>query len=145
MWSVRRRASVRGYGLIEVLVALLVLSIGLLGLARLQMTGLKSTRSATLRFEAVNLAYDILDRMRANRVRALQGDYNVELGGAASSGGQGQTDLEDWKAALAATLPEGDGSIAVENRVATVVVQWSEPWQAEPQEGNGTVRLRTQL
>lgn len=145
MWPANYRGTIRGYGLIEVLIALLVLSIGLLGLARLQMNGLKSTRSATLRFEAVNLAYDILDRMRANRVRALQGDYDIKLGGTAAGGGQGQVDLEDWKAALAATLPEGDGSIAVENRVATVIVQWSEPWQAEPLEGNGTVRLRTQL
>jgi type IV pilus assembly protein PilV len=135
----------RGYGLIEVLVALLVLSIGLLGLARLQLTGLRNTHSATLRFEAVNLAYDILDRMRANRVPAVAGHYDVVTGGSNGSGGSVQIDVEDWKAALAASLPDGDGSIDVQNQVATVIVEWSEPWDSDMPGGKAVVRLRTRL
>ena len=55
-----------GFSLIEVLVALLVLSIGLLGLAALQAQGLRFNHDAYVRTQATNLAYDIVDRMRVN-------------------------------------------------------------------------------
>ncbi|NOS87695.1 MAG: type IV pilus modification protein PilV [Methylococcaceae bacterium] len=60
----------RGFTLIEVLVAMVVLSIGLLGLAGLQATSLKSNQSAYHRSQATQLAYEMADRMRANRVYA---------------------------------------------------------------------------
>src|SRR5262249_56408603 len=59
-----RRA--RGFTLIEALVALLVLSIGLLGVAALQLTSLRSNPSSSFRSQATLLAYDVVDRMRAN-------------------------------------------------------------------------------
>lgn len=57
-----------GLTLIEVLVALFVLSVGLLGLAGLQATGSKFNNSAYLRTQAYIQAYDIADRMRNNLV-----------------------------------------------------------------------------
>lgn len=72
-------ADQRGATLIEVLVAMLVLSIGLLGLAGMQMTALKSNQSAYYRSQATVLAYDIIDRMRANRADALNGVYDIAL------------------------------------------------------------------
>jgi type IV pilus assembly protein PilV len=56
----------RGFSLLEVLVALLVLSIGLLGLAGMQMVGLRSNNSASFRGQAVAIANDLAERMRAN-------------------------------------------------------------------------------
>lgn len=56
----------KGFTLLEVLIALLILSIGLLGLAALQTTGLRSNQMASMRTTATELAYDIADRMRAN-------------------------------------------------------------------------------
>jgi type IV pilus assembly protein PilV len=56
----------RGFTLLEVLIALLVLSIGLLGLAALQTVGLRSNQMASLRTLATQMTYDITDRMRAN-------------------------------------------------------------------------------
>jgi len=56
----------RGFTLLEVLIALLVLSIGLLGLAALQTIGLRSNQMGSMRTIATQLAYDISDRMRAN-------------------------------------------------------------------------------
>lgn len=57
---------VLGFSLIEVLIALLVLALGLLGLAGLQVTSLKNNLSAYNRSQATLLAYDLADRMRAN-------------------------------------------------------------------------------
>ena len=61
----------RGTTLIEVLIALIVLSIGLLGLALLQVTSVQSNHSAYYRSQATVLAHDLADRMRANRTAAL--------------------------------------------------------------------------
>lgn len=134
-----------GFSLIEVLVALVVFSIGLLGLARLQMAGLKNAASAATRLEAVNLSYDMLERMRANRTPALAGRYVVAMGGTSSAGGVAQADVEAWKAALSAGLPDGDGAIETNGRIVTITVQWSESWDANLAGAAAVVRLRTQL
>jgi type IV pilus assembly protein PilV len=120
--------SMRGFTLLEVLVAMLVLSIGLLGLAGLMASSLKNSHSAYQRTQATWLVYDALDRMRANRQVALAGGYNLALG--ASSGGSGlaATDLSEWDTALTNTLPAGDGSITVTTatRAVTIIVQWND-------------------
>lgn len=67
----------QGFTLLEVLIALLVLSIGLLGLAALQTTGLRSNQMATMRTLATQLAYDMTDRMRANPGGVAAGQYVI--------------------------------------------------------------------
>lgn len=65
----------RGFTLIEILVALLVLSFGLLGLAMLQSTGLRFNTDSYMRSQATILAYDLVDRMRANKAGSDAGNY----------------------------------------------------------------------
>lgn len=67
----------RGFSLIEVLIALIVLAIGLLGLASLQMTSLQFTGDAYLRSQATVLAYEITDKMRSNIGAVNAGSYDV--------------------------------------------------------------------
>ena len=118
---------VRGFTLLEVLVAVVVMSIGLLGLAGLMASSLKNWHSAYQRTQATWLAYDALDRMRANRPAALAGGYNLALGGTPGGSGVAASDLSDWSTALAGALPEGKGSIAVTTGgAATVIVQWND-------------------
>lgn len=64
--------SQRGFSMIEVLIAIVVLAIGLLGFALLQTTNLRYTQSANNRTLATNLAYSLLDQMRTNRLSAAQ-------------------------------------------------------------------------
>src|SRR5690606_35939345 len=105
-----------GFSLIEVLVALLVLSVGLLGLAMLQIEGLKHNTDAYYRTQATVLAYDIMDRMRANSDAARNGDYvstaipAEETCGDTSSGcgspaALASYDLHHWYTQLKAALP----------------------------------------
>jgi type IV pilus assembly protein PilV len=68
--------SARGFTMLEVLVAILVLSLGLLGLAGLQTVSLRNNTGAAQRTIATQLAYDMADRMRANYASVLAGDYN---------------------------------------------------------------------
>lgn len=121
------RHSMRGFTLLEVLVAIVVLSIGLLGLAGLMASSLKNSHSAYQRTQATWLAYDALDRMRANRQVALAGGYNLALGAAPGGSGLAAIDLGEWDTALANTLPAGDGSIAVAaGGVVKIIVQWND-------------------
>jgi len=118
-----------GFSLMEVLIALLVLSLGLLGLAALQAISLKSNHGAYQRTQATFLAYDIMDRMRANLAQAVNGDYNRALGASVATGTTlAQTDVSDWLTNyIQVLLPAGDGSIACDTAaVCTVVIQWDE-------------------
>ncbi|OGI43329.1 MAG: type IV pilus modification protein PilV [Candidatus Muproteobacteria bacterium RBG_16_64_11] len=67
----------RGFSLVEVMVSVLVLSGGLLGLAFLQAQGMKFNAEAYQRTQATVLAYDMIDRLRANPAAANAGAYVV--------------------------------------------------------------------
>ncbi|MES2366648.1 MAG: type IV pilus modification protein PilV [Pseudomonadota bacterium] len=120
----------QGFTLLEVLVAMVIVSIGLVGLAGLMMTSAKNNQSAYYRSQASWLGYDIIDRMRANRVLAQGGSYDIALGvmptgcGAASAPPAG--DLCQWNTELQTALPTGKGSIVVSGSVATVTVSWDD-------------------
>jgi type IV pilus assembly protein PilV len=134
----------RGMTLVEALVALVVLSVGLLGVAGLQMSSLRNNHNAHLRSQATALAYDIMDRMRANRVAARAGEYNVALAGTIAGATLAATDVNAWRAALAATLPAGNGAVnlvAGTNQV-TITIQWSER-VIEGSNENATVQFVT--
>jgi type IV pilus assembly protein PilV len=102
-----------GFTLLEVLIALLVLSIGLLGLAALQTTGLRSNQMASMRTQATQAAYDITDRMRANPTGVTAGEYVIDLADApadTSATGTALTDLTEWRTSVA-RLPGGESEI----------------------------------
>ena len=115
----------RGFSLIEVLIAILILAIGLLGMAHMQASGMRSTHGAYLRTQATILATDILDSMRANVTAARAGSYNVAFGANGTAGTIEGDDVVFWKANLAATLPAGDGSITTSGSDVTVAVSWT--------------------
>lgn len=113
-----------GVSLIEVLVSALVVSIGLVGVAGLQVASLKNNQSALMRSQATALAYDLADRMRSNRAGAGSGFYDPDAAalksGCVSTAGctaqeLAQNDLAQWKAALAANLPAGQGFVCIDS------------------------------
>lgn len=116
----------RGFSLLEVMVAVLVLSIGLLGMAGLQLNSLKFNQTATTRSQATVLAYDIADRMRANRAVAKAGGYDIGVDDDPSGSTVAMTDLSDWKDSLGRFLPDGNGSIARNGDTVTITVTWDE-------------------
>ncbi len=118
----------RGFTMLELLIALVILSVGLLSLAGLQATGLRNNHSAYLRSQATVLAYNALDRMRANLAPALAGNYNIGLGVTTipTSQPQALTDLTEWVGALSNTLPSGQGRINVAANIVTIQVQWDD-------------------
>lgn len=123
----------QGATLIEVLVAALILSVGLLGLAGLQVTSVKSNQSAYIRSQATLLAYDIADRMRTNRAEALNGAYDLELTTRScntslnASGTLAEKDKAEWLNNLSCLLSsDAKGSIARNGAVFTITIKWDD-------------------
>ncbi|WP_296752310.1 type IV pilus modification protein PilV [Thiobacillus sp.] len=123
-----------GFTLLEVLVTLLIVSLGLLGIAGIIANSLKVNQGAYIRSQASLLANDIIDRMRANRTTAETSPSPYALASCAAAPGGAtvaQTDLKQWCDALIATMPSGSGTGSVTVGAApawkiTVVVQWND-------------------
>jgi type IV pilus assembly protein PilV len=131
----------RGFTLTEILVTLVIISVGLLGVAGLHSMSLRNNFDALIRSHASALADEIADRMRTNRTRALAGDYNINIGSTRTGTALADLDLIAWKTRLATQLPNGDGSItlaAPPSRLVTIIIQWGERDQTAP------VTFRTQ-
>lgn len=134
-----------GFSLVEVLVALVILSIGLLGLAGLQTRGVRDNHGAYLRTQATLSAKDLVDRMRANRSAALAGAYDVDFGVEVAPGATVATqDLSQWQAALAQLPGPGQGKVAVDkaNRRVKVEISWDDSRGAE---ARAILKLETEL
>lgn len=117
----------RGVTLIEVMVAVFITAIGLLGAAALQLNALKYTDSARTTSQATFIAYDILDRIRANADSSTLNSYVMT--GIASAPTSPSTILEHDQADFATNvgnLSGGEGSIAVDGTTVTVTITWSE-------------------
>jgi type IV pilus assembly protein PilV len=137
-----RKAS--GFSLVEVLVALLVLSIGLLGLATLQTFGLKYNQQSYQRTQAVYQAYDIVDRIRANPTGKTNTCYDSVAAGATAVTGTcagtfkdcesssctpnelANYDINKWNTANQNLLSQGRGAISTSNNRRTVTISWIE-------------------
>ncbi len=135
-----------GFTLIEVLISMLVLAIGLLGLAALQMTTLRQNLSAYHRTQATQFAYDIADRMRANVDEAKLGANSlyvkknpasarkqiscITVASLCSPVQMAEQDLFEWYGRLNTVLPNGIGVIksigAIDQRLFTVKISWTD-------------------
>jgi type IV pilus assembly protein PilV len=155
----------RGITLVESLVALVVLSVGMLGIAALFVASVRYNRTAMLRTQAINLVSDMSDRIRANATAGAA--YDLASYGAApatrdcapsdASGGDNctieelaQDDLARWLAAVETALPptgDEEPAAVVEFTPAagggpdryTVQVRWQEPGEAAPFSYRGDV------
>ena len=87
-----------GSSLLEVLVAVVILAFGLLGLAGLQISSVKSSHSAYLRSQATLLAYDMADRMRVAREAAILGRFDND---------SDHVDRTSWDTTIVRSLGEG--------------------------------------
>ncbi|MEZ5458308.1 MAG: type IV pilus modification protein PilV [Steroidobacteraceae bacterium] len=155
----------RGVTLVESLVALLVLSVGMLGIAALFVSSVRYNRTALLRTQAINLVSDMADRIRANATARAAYDLpsygtapaTLDCAPSDSAAGDNCTiaqlaedDLARWIAAVQAALPppgDDDPPALVEFTPAagggpdryTVQVRWQEPGETAPFAYSGEV------
>ena len=128
----------KGLSLIEVMITLAVFSFGLLALAALMASGLKYNTSALHRSYATSQAYDMADRMRANRLGLDAGYYNdlsesdtdpdcIESGCTPEQ--MAQYDTWQWNTDNARLLPEGAGTVNLKSSdsdIYTITVAWND-------------------
>jgi type IV pilus assembly protein PilV len=129
------RKRIAGFSLIEVLIALVILSIGLLGIAAMVSESLKSKDSSYYRTQALDMASEIVDRMRANRASALANAYDATTWGAvpgsAPSGyckgssavctgtDMASSDVAEWQHEIGALLPAFPSGTLAQGEIAT--------------------------
>jgi type IV pilus assembly protein PilV len=120
--------SMRGVSLIEVLIAVLIMGIGLLGVAAMQMVALRNAQSSFDRTQAVVQSYAVLDAMRANVEAARADAYNLaRTCDVPVAGSLIATDQHTWIKSLKADLgPSACGSISCASHVCTITVEWND-------------------
>ncbi len=138
----------KGFTFVEVLVAMVILSIGVLGLGLLQLTSMQNTQGGYLRSQATILAYDMIDSMRANIPAVANGDYSItfaqatpaavncySLAANCTTAQMATSDVNRWRNVLANYLPSGGGQIGTVNvgltTDVTVAITWIDPYSAE--------------
>jgi type IV pilus assembly protein PilV len=125
-----------GVSLLEVMITVLILTVGLLGMAKLQMVSAAYNQSGFFRSQATLLAYDMADRMRAAGP-ARAPEYLTDFGADQPAQGdcQGVTepgplspaaDKQRWKGRLLCSLPEADGAIVQIGDVWRITVRWND-------------------
>jgi len=130
----QRSGLASGFTLIEVLVAMLLLTMGLLGLAALQVSSLNFNQSAYNRSVATELANDLADRMRANvsGVAAYTATaptvaktiVNCKNSIGCSPANMAENDLYEWNQVVTNALTNGVGQITVANSIFTISISW---------------------
>ena len=132
-----------GFSLVEVLIALIIMSVGMLGIAGLYVQSLQAGRTSMFRHQAVALAGDVADRIRAN---PTAGDHYtgagishdcVAAGVNCSAAEMAEFDVFQWKQQAGNTLPgsaaTGGGDVTVQFEpdavppLYTITVSWAEP------------------
>jgi type IV pilus assembly protein PilV len=133
----------RGFSLVEVLIALVIMSVGMLGIAGLYVQSLQAGRTSLLRHHAVTLAGDVADRIRANPTAGVAyagpepGTPNNCIAGGTdcNPAEMAGDDIRLWKQQARDTLPSGDVVITFTAPdpslgimpVYQIDVQWNEP------------------
>ena len=132
----------RGFSLVEVLIALVVMSVGMLGIAGLYVQGLQAGRTSMFRHHAVTLAGDVADRIRANPIAGAAYDHAANAPGTDNNcvaGGvdciaadMAANDIFLWQAQASETLPSGAVAVAFATPVGApptyqITVSWTEP------------------
>ena len=144
--------SQRGFSLVEVLVALIIMSVGMLGIASLYVQSMQAGRTSLFRHNAVTLAGDVADRIRANRTAGATYATAVGVDGGCIAGGTNcsalQMALQDilvWQTQAANTLPNGAVVVEFDGGVTppeyTIRITWDEP--GEPQAYEITIPVST--
>ena len=144
----------RGASLIEVMVALLILAVGMLGFAGMQTRGIVTGRQAYLHSQAVFLAEDIVERIRANATQKLSysmlatdtgTNHNCDANNCTAAS-MVAWDQFMWQQRVGRTLPGGQGAISVSlgaNAYATVQVTVSYTFDTEAANSNDQVATYT--
>lgn len=145
-----------GFSLLEVLITVLVLGFGLLGFALLQTMNVRFVQSSNYRTQATNLAYDLIEQMRANRIQVdwyeaasfEPGTLDTEAVCVPPTGEVGvQDNITQWQCQVIKALGSDAGAtVSVDGGVVDVAVTWGDQrWDPADPDKATTFSLATEL
>lgn len=160
MSTIRRGRTLRvgrtgqsGFSMVEVLVAVFVLSLGLLGYAATLAATVRASHTAHQRTQATALGYEVIDMIRANRFNYRQ--YITDFTQALPSGTtMGANDIRAWKQRLAAVLPNGQARVqvdvtgggAAQRMLVRVFIRWDESrGETDPDDLSTRLELQAEI
>ncbi len=138
-----RNKQSQGFSMIEVLITVVITSIGLLGLGALQLNSMKNINNTQFRSLATLYAYDMAERMRSNQAGVQAGDYDsitgnetvVSCTAACVPSAVAQKDAYEWNQFIKngvngnpdqGALPNGNGAVSNNGGVFTITITWDE-------------------
>ena len=131
----------RGFSLVEVLIALIIMSVGMLGIAGLYVQSMQAGRTSIFRHHAITVAGDVADRIRANPTAGVDyqgpgGNNNCVLGNVDCNPAQmAANDIDLWKTQAATMLPQGTVTVVYDDTVVPntyqITVGWVETNEAQ--------------
>ncbi|WP_115677521.1 MULTISPECIES: type IV pilus modification protein PilV [Xanthomonas] len=122
-----KRNSMAGVGLVEVMISVLVLGVGMLGIAAMQATALRNSQSSLERSQAVIQAYTIFDAMRANLAVATSGGYNQTSCTAPTGSSLVSNDISNWLQGLKSSINStACGTISCSDTACEAIVRWDD-------------------
>jgi type IV pilus assembly protein PilV len=134
--------AMQGVSLVEAMVAVLIFGVGLIGVASMQINGLRFNRDAFLRSQATVLAYEVIEQMRIDRGRAVDDSvYSASYGAAAgdvvcnAASSAAASVKACWQVYLRDQLPSGalvvSSPSGADGNAFTVTITWSDSWKAK--------------
>ncbi|HPY41818.1 MAG TPA: hypothetical protein PLM98_14945 [Thiolinea sp.] len=139
--SIKRQA---GAGLIEILISVVVLAVGLTGIAAMQVRSVKNNVSALEHSIAVIQAQSMGDTLAISRTQALAGNFNISL----NAGDPSNTDfapssVKQWRTSIRSLLgDDATGSVNCVSPNCTIIVQWN---NNRATEGSATQQIRVEM
>jgi type IV pilus assembly protein PilV len=134
---IKSRKQQHGFSLIEVLIALIIMSVGMLGIATLFVQSMQAGRTSMFRHHAVTMAGDVADRIRSNpragiAYQGLPADNGcIDTGNDCSEAEMAAHDILLWDAQADESLPNGTVTVTFDDTVAppeyTIRIDWDEP------------------
>jgi type IV pilus assembly protein PilV len=152
----RPRGRQRGFSLLEVLVAVVVLGFGLLGFALLQTMSVRYVQSANYRTQATNLAYDLSEQMRSNRFQSAWYSNASFASGSKTAAGVCARDIgvvtlaqniARWQCQVVKALGDNaSATVTVNDGIASISISWAdERWSRTAPDAATTFAIQTQL
>lgn len=156
MSSINQYTKHTGFTLVEVMIALVVMAIGMLGLASIQAVSLQNNQTAYMRTIAMQSAYNITDLIRTSKLSDGSVDSTFDAVTSAlpnsaptscivdnnttncSASDMAASDIYQWKVSLKDSLPSGRGTIANASGVYTITIMWDEDRTGADGEGCGS-------
>ena len=135
----------RGFTMVEILIAMLILAIGLLGVAGVQVLALKETTDANIQSQVNFYAQNIVEQMRADLKGVKAGDYNTITSSGCSSCSTAfeKSVVNSWLQEVNTNIPGGKGAVSVASGVATVTITWSQRGSAASDQSSVNTKTYT--